>query len=300
MPSINSGRLALVTSSLALVVAIGGTGYAASQIGTNGLKNNAVTSAKIKNNNVTGQDVKESSLAKVPSAAKADSAGSAANAGAVDGFSIAKVNYSNSAADARGHLQRRRPAASRPRARPTTSALNATTSKQDSSIFATLADARDRQRPAGQRPWRTSRSTPAHTFDLLGGSNTAQEDPALVDLRLQRRWTAPTSRASSPPTPSRAPCTARSPSADTRSHERPGPPSRGAGPFAVSVAESALDDVEEPDDRRLALVLRRLPQRAVEVQHREAVHAGPADDVRVRAARRRRGSRRRPARRGSR
>jgi hypothetical protein len=90
MSQITSGRLALATSSLALVVAIGGAGYAAATIGTAQLKNNAVTSAKIKNNNVTGKDVKESSLAQVPSAAKAGSAGSA---GSVNGVTLHKVSY---------------------------------------------------------------------------------------------------------------------------------------------------------------------------------------------------------------
>ena len=87
MPQITSGRLALVTSSLALAVALGGVGYAATKIGTQDIKNNAVTSPKVKKDTLTGKDVKESSLAKVPSAAKADGAGQ------VDGMSAAKIAY---------------------------------------------------------------------------------------------------------------------------------------------------------------------------------------------------------------
>lgn len=51
-----------VTATLALVVALGGTGYAAATIGTNDLKNNAVTSAKIKNGNVTPKDIKSNAI----------------------------------------------------------------------------------------------------------------------------------------------------------------------------------------------------------------------------------------------
>lgn len=65
---------ALVVATLALVVACAGTGYAAglaaNSVGTPQLKDGAVTSPKIKNGAVTGADVKESSLARVPDAAK--------------------------------------------------------------------------------------------------------------------------------------------------------------------------------------------------------------------------------------
>ncbi|GAA5148871.1 hypothetical protein GCM10023340_23330 [Nocardioides marinquilinus] len=69
----------LVVASLALVVAMGGTGYAAgvanNSVGTAQLKNDAVTSAKIKNDTIVGADVKESSLARVPDAAKVGGVG---------------------------------------------------------------------------------------------------------------------------------------------------------------------------------------------------------------------------------
>jgi hypothetical protein len=93
MPSITSGRLALATSSLALVVAIGGTGYAVATIGTADLKNNAVTSAKIKNNSITGKDIKEITLGKVESAETADGAGSAQTAESVNGVVIKEIDY---------------------------------------------------------------------------------------------------------------------------------------------------------------------------------------------------------------
>jgi hypothetical protein len=96
MPTISSGRLALATSSLALVVAIGGTGYAVATIGTADLKNNAVTSAKIKNNTITGRDVNEQSLGVVEFAewaADASSAHDAETAKNVNGVVIKEINY---------------------------------------------------------------------------------------------------------------------------------------------------------------------------------------------------------------
>ena len=54
--------LSLVISLIALVVAMGGTSYAAVKIGTNGLKNNAVTSSKIKNETITSKDVRNGGL----------------------------------------------------------------------------------------------------------------------------------------------------------------------------------------------------------------------------------------------
>lgn len=72
------GRLALIVSLLALVIATSGTSYAAIKIGTKQIKNGAVTtkklhnnaviSKKIRDNSVTGHDVNESTLGTVPSA----------------------------------------------------------------------------------------------------------------------------------------------------------------------------------------------------------------------------------------
>ena len=50
---------ATVVAYLALIVAIGGTGYAASKIGTNDIRNGAITSPKIKKGAVRASDVKK-------------------------------------------------------------------------------------------------------------------------------------------------------------------------------------------------------------------------------------------------
>jgi hypothetical protein len=96
---------ALVVSIIALIVALGGTGYAAitlpkNSVGTKQLKkkavtnrkirnkavtnskirNNAVTGSKVKNDSLTGRDIRESTLGKVPNAHHADIADSATNA----------------------------------------------------------------------------------------------------------------------------------------------------------------------------------------------------------------------------
>ena len=77
---------ALVVACIALAVALGGTSYAAislpkNSVGAKQLKKNAVTSPKVRNNAITGADVKESSLAKVPSATRADTAAPSGTAG---------------------------------------------------------------------------------------------------------------------------------------------------------------------------------------------------------------------------
>lgn len=66
-----------VTSALALVVALGGTGaYAAGlakdSVTSKTIKNGAIKAADIKKDAVTGDQVKESTLGKVPTAAKVD------------------------------------------------------------------------------------------------------------------------------------------------------------------------------------------------------------------------------------
>lgn len=80
----------LVISILALFVALGGSAYAASKIGTKNIKNNAITAAKIKKNAittakikngaVTGQKVDEASLGPVPNATNAVNAANATTA----------------------------------------------------------------------------------------------------------------------------------------------------------------------------------------------------------------------------
>ena len=70
---------AMIVACVALVVAMGGTSYAAvilpaNSVGTKQIKKNAVTGAKVKNGSLTGADIKVSTLGKVPSATLADSA----------------------------------------------------------------------------------------------------------------------------------------------------------------------------------------------------------------------------------
>jgi hypothetical protein len=113
----------MVISVIALIVAMGGTGYAAlslpkNSVGSKQLKKNAVTASKIKKNAITGSKVKNRSLTgadlnagtvgKVPSAANADhaaaadnatnaghagSADSATNADAVGGLAVKKIFF---------------------------------------------------------------------------------------------------------------------------------------------------------------------------------------------------------------
>lgn len=102
---------ALVISILALFVALGGSAYAASKVGTKNIKKNAITAAKIKknavttakvkNNAITGAKVNEGSLGAVPRALRADSADSATNALNATNFKrfhttgVVKVKFSN-------------------------------------------------------------------------------------------------------------------------------------------------------------------------------------------------------------
>ncbi len=86
---------AMVVACIALMVALGGTSYAALTLPRNSVgakqlrknavttlkvKNNAITSLKVKNNAITGADVLESSLGQVPSAASAVNATTAVTA----------------------------------------------------------------------------------------------------------------------------------------------------------------------------------------------------------------------------
>lgn len=73
---------AMVVACLALIVALGGTSYAAvrlpaNSVGTKQLKKGAVTGVKVKSNTLTGTQINESRLGKVPSAGSADTAASA-------------------------------------------------------------------------------------------------------------------------------------------------------------------------------------------------------------------------------
>jgi len=96
---------ALVISVLALFVALGGSAYAATKIGTKDIKKNAitaakikknaVTTAKIKNNGVTGAKIDEGSLGPVPSAVNAVNATNAANFNRLHTTGLVKVKFNN-------------------------------------------------------------------------------------------------------------------------------------------------------------------------------------------------------------
>jgi hypothetical protein len=73
-----------VIATLALILAIGGTSYAAVSINGKNLKNRSVAGKKLKKNTVTGTEVRESKLGKVPTATLADRAAQADNAATAD------------------------------------------------------------------------------------------------------------------------------------------------------------------------------------------------------------------------
>lgn len=88
---------ALVVAFLALLIALGGTGVAAtSYISAKNIKKNSIPGDRLKNDTVTGKQVKESSLGKVPSAKLADTATSATSATSAANATNA-VNATNAA-----------------------------------------------------------------------------------------------------------------------------------------------------------------------------------------------------------
>src|SRR3954451_22614627 len=84
-----------VVATLALFVALGGTGYAASQITSKEVKNRSLKGGDLKKDTVTGTEIRESKLKRVPlaqSAATADvsrSAGTATTAGSATTAALA-------------------------------------------------------------------------------------------------------------------------------------------------------------------------------------------------------------------
>jgi hypothetical protein len=76
---------ALAIAIVALFVALGGTGYAATKlaansVGTKQIKKNAVTGSKVKKGSLTGSDINLAKLGTVPNAKAAETAGSAGTA----------------------------------------------------------------------------------------------------------------------------------------------------------------------------------------------------------------------------
>jgi hypothetical protein len=89
MALFGQGRTANVMATLALIVALGGTSYAATTLKKNSvsskqIKNSSITSSDVKNNTLTGSDIKESKLGTVPSATSATAAATAGHAGSAD------------------------------------------------------------------------------------------------------------------------------------------------------------------------------------------------------------------------
>jgi hypothetical protein len=62
---------------LALFVALGGTGYAATKLNGKNIKTHSIAGNRLKNNTLTGTQINESKLGQVPSAHSADTAGTA-------------------------------------------------------------------------------------------------------------------------------------------------------------------------------------------------------------------------------
>jgi hypothetical protein len=69
-----------VVATLALFIALGGTGYAAATVTSKDIKNRTIRGADVKRNTLTGTQIRESRLRRVPRARVADTAGSAATA----------------------------------------------------------------------------------------------------------------------------------------------------------------------------------------------------------------------------
>ena len=69
-----------VASTLALVLALGGTSYAVTKFNVKSIKNRSIPATKIKKNSLTGTEINEAKLGKVPLAALADNATHAINA----------------------------------------------------------------------------------------------------------------------------------------------------------------------------------------------------------------------------
>lgn len=92
---------AMVVACLALLVALGGTSYAAiklpaNSVGTKQLKRSAVTGVKVKRNTLTGTQINESRLGRVPSAATAGSASTATTATTAGSAPVSRLDYSAS------------------------------------------------------------------------------------------------------------------------------------------------------------------------------------------------------------
>jgi hypothetical protein len=89
---------AMVVACLALLVALGGTSYAAirlpaNSVGTKQLKRGAVTGVKVKSNALGGTQINESRLGRVPSAAAAATAATATTATTAGSAPVSRLEY---------------------------------------------------------------------------------------------------------------------------------------------------------------------------------------------------------------
>ena len=160
MSSLTS-RYAAAASTLALLVSLGGTSYAAVKIGTAQLKDGAVTSAKIRNGAVTGADVAEGSLGPVPRAARADTVG---------GNAITKVSFRAAEATAPTVLFDSRGLVITVTCTPVELRLRATTTKAGSYVSTTVIRDSDPGNPA-QDDREGSDFDPGEEFDVLAGDD---------------------------------------------------------------------------------------------------------------------------------
>lgn len=87
-----------VVGYVALFIALSGTAWAVGEVGPRDIRKNAVRGKHVKTNAVKGVDVNEATLGKVPSAAQADSASVAQNAGLLDNLNSTDFLRSNAAA----------------------------------------------------------------------------------------------------------------------------------------------------------------------------------------------------------
>jgi hypothetical protein len=115
---------ALVIAVIALIVALGGTGYAAITLPANSVGNeqlkrravtttkihrNAVTGSKVKRDTLRGRDINESTLAQVPAARRADVARTATSAGTANSANTADTATTANTANNANALQGRAP-----------------------------------------------------------------------------------------------------------------------------------------------------------------------------------------------
>ena len=89
---------AMVVACIALIIALGGTSYAAirlpaNSVGTKQLKRGAVTGVKVRSNALTGTQINEATLGKVRTATQADRAGDATTADAADRAPLSRLHY---------------------------------------------------------------------------------------------------------------------------------------------------------------------------------------------------------------